>query len=857
MANGDENDTSVTLELQIKDTVVEQVTDLAEKAGNEAEKQIKKTAGNATSIIDKQTQKINSIVDKNIYAEWGKIDKTISNLSNKKIESPKIKIPDIKPKSFELANNSLDLAKQKLANIGTQMGELAGKLETTEEQYRKISESKGFDSDDAVKLRSELTALESKLISLQSTALGTEEKLNKALTTPADKAKKAYEKSYNDIIKRAEQSSQKAVQWAVRAEKARSRSASRSARRAEKAFNKQTKACQRYANKYADAQADASDKAVASMNKAYSKMERLSAKALKKAQKASVKMAESSSKGTSKIGKGFSKLGKTIKRSFKAVFVTAVLYKFFKTFKEHINGAMAQNKAFAKSLNEIKANLSVAFTPIIEAVMPMITRLAQGLATVTKYIASFVAAIFGKTYKQAVNSTKKIQGQAQKAKASSSRDFDELHNVESEENSSSAGGTDYSALDTSQLNTGPMQIFQEILDKIHNTLEKITPSFKEFYNNGIKPVTEWVGGKMKEAFSLLGRQFDKVGNWLAENKDRFVELGDALGRLWKFLEPVLNAAWDVLSVAVDGLFDGLLDSFDSILDIAPDVIDFVIALFRGDWTELKEIGGNILEGLWDGIKTYWENMKQGFSDLWQGAVNIVKAIFGVHSPSTVFSDIGHNLIQGLIDGVTGLWDTFITTVTEKIESFKSSVTEKFTRVKDSILGKLREIRDGAKEIFSNIWNGTKNFINKMLGGVENMINKPVRALNKFIDKLNALKVDIPDVLGGGTIGFNVNRFESVSIPKLARGGIVNKPTLSLIGEAGKEAVVPLQNNTEWMEKLVAMFGNTLAAVLAPLLIQRTPQTESGPQKAETPINLDGQRVATIIYDILKKYPNLG
>lgn len=49
------------------------------------------------------------------------------------------------------------------------------------------------------------------------------------------------------------------------------------------------------------------------------------------------------------------------------------------------------------------------------------------------------------------------------------------------------------------------------------------------------------------------------------------------------------------------------------------------------------------------------------------------------------------------------------------------------------------------------------------------------------------------------------------IPRLARGGIVNQPTQALIGEAGKEAVLPLENNTEWMDilasKIAAILGS--------------------------------------------------
>ena len=49
----------------------------------------------------------------------------------------------------------------------------------------------------------------------------------------------------------------------------------------------------------------------------------------------------------------------------------------------------------------------------------------------------------------------------------------------------------------------------------------------------------------------------------------------------------------------------------------------------------------------------------------------------------------------------------------------------------------------------------------------------------------------------------------LSIPKLARGGIVNQPTQAIIGEAGKEAVLPLENNTEWMDTLAQKIAEIL------------------------------------------------
>jgi len=64
------------------------------------------------------------------------------------------------------------------------------------------------------------------------------------------------------------------------------------------------------------------------------------------------------------------------------------------------------------------------------------------------------------------------------------------------------------------------------------------------------------------------------------------------------------------------------------------------------------------------------------------------------------------------------------------------------------------------------------------------INGLISLVNKAIQAIDAIHVTLP--FGMGTIGFNIP-----TIPLLAEGGIVTKPTLAMIGEAGTEAVIPL------------------------------------------------------------------
>lgn len=96
--------------------------------------------------------------------------------------------------------------------------------------------------------------------------------------------------------------------------------------------------------------------------------------------------------------------------------------------------------------------------------------------------------------------------------------------------------------------------------------------------------------------------------------------------------------------------------------------------------------------------------------------------------------------------------------------------------------------------FVTLWNKCEGFRNFFKG----FINVIISGVNAIIKGLNKLSFDIPEwvpVIGGNKFGFNIPL-----IPKLAKGGIVDKATLAMIGEAGKEAIVPLER-TEWIDKL--------------------------------------------------------
>jgi hypothetical protein len=100
--------------------------------------------------------------------------------------------------------------------------------------------------------------------------------------------------------------------------------------------------------------------------------------------------------------------------------------------------------------------------------------------------------------------------------------------------------------------------------------------------------------------------------------------------------------------------------------------------------------------------------------------------------------------------------------------------------------------------FGNFIGGIfRNAINGVLTFIENFINGPIDLLNGFIDAING---------AFGFIGVNIGKVDRIQLPRLATGGLADGATTAIIGEAGKEAVLPLENNTDNWAGLLA---NTL------------------------------------------------
>lgn len=716
-----------------------------------------------------------------------------------KLASQQIKTPPPAPASerplemFKAATDQAGLLEQKLGNVNAQIAEQEAKLQSLLQQYKELSGTKGFDSKQAAETDQKITAVQGRLISLQQAAIQTEAKLKKALdvSPAARKTESAVDRVKNKV--------QNAAQTA------------------------RTKV------------ASAAQKAQSSVTNAVDKVH---------------KKASSSFRG---LGRGVQGLGKSIKSAFKSAFLMAGLYAAFRGIKQLIGSAALQNKDFAKSLSGIKSNLLVAFAPIMDAIMPALTAMVQGLEKATRAVAAFISGLMGKSYAESADAAKKLQEvQKQANKTQNLASIDQINTIsknkddnQTDINAAEDGVTIKSAmaaqkmLDT--LKSGISGIkeyistafapsisewgkaFESLKAPATQAFESIKGSISKLWKNTLKPyygylVFDWVPGIangfsktfapiFSQVMPVLFSEFAKDIEFSCQQVNRVVKdiLQPALG----FIKTAALDAFSSVKSAWDEHGAGILSGFTKFKEGLRKIWDSLYTIiFKPVFEEIGKVADDVwnnhLKGLWDNIAGFIGSVGEFILTLWN---NILSPV--VNWLITVFGPIVTNVFGG-VASVVGTVFGIIADVVGGILKTLSGLLDFLTGV---FTGDWNKAWEGIKKSFGGIWDAmwgiAKGAINLIIDGINLLWRGIYSAVSGIVNGIGGIAGALGDLFGHNW-KFSMPTKPPL-IPKLAKGGIVESPTLALIGERGKEAVMPLENNTGWIdriaEKLIAAGGS--------------------------------------------------
>lgn len=566
------------------------------------------------------------------------------------------------------------------------------------------------------------------------------------------------------------------------------------------------------------------------------------------------------------------------------------------------------NEQFSSSLAQVKSNLMIAFTPIYEAILPAINALMSALSIATQYIASFISAIFGKTFEQSKQATQGLinaksamgeYGDSAKAAGKAAKDalglasFDEINSLNSQNSNSGGaggGGADIPTLVTPKLETssvdGAMKklankikayfstfnfepliqsfnkvkasvepiinnlgkiikwFFVEILDPLaHWTISDLLPAFLNLlagaldflnpilevfmslgdwlWNSFLQPIASWTGGIIVDVLNGLADVLTNVGNWISEHKpivETFIIILGSFALAWGIITTAIKI-WTIVSgiaTIATGTLGATVAFLTSPITLAVIAIGALIAigvLLYKYWDVVKAKAVEV----WDGIKVKFEEFKN-----WLG--NVFSTDW-----SQKFGFLG-DILNGFLVNIKNKWD---------------SIKQIFQGIIDFVAG----VFTGN---WSRAWQGVVNIFSGIMGTLGAIVKSPLNAvislINAAISGLNRISINIPNWIpgfGGKSFGLNIPK-----IPYLARGGIIDSPTLAMVGEAGKEAVVPLENNTEGLDLLAKKLLEKLGVV-------NTTNSSDGYGDGNIIFQIDGSTIGKVALKQLRKMQRQG
>ena len=387
-------------------------------------------------------------------------------------------------------------------------------------------------------------------------------------------------------------------------------------------------------------------------------------------------------------------------------------------------------------------------------------------------------------------------------------------------------------------------ISKHISPMIQKILEMVA-SFQEMSQVITAYVAPVIGFIVEQLTRVLAPTLEYIGEVF---RVLFNTAADILGGIAGFVKGVFDIITGILTSDMDKIFDGFTETGDAIMNILSTILtgllDLTVAVLKVIWDTIVAI----FQGIWDGIVAIFTPLGEWFAGVFQAAWDGIVAIFtGLgtwfgerwNEVTTALSNVGTwftDMFQKAWNGLTGIFTNIGTWFGERwndVTNALANVATWFGSIFTSAYNAVVNAFSSIGSFFSGVWSTVKSIfvnagqavgsavggafrsaVNAVLGTIENVVNGFVGMINGVIGMINK----IPGV-SLGSIGY-------VSLPRLARGGIVDSPTVAMIGEAGKEVVMPLEN-TGFLQTMGRIVGGAVVNALGGGLTQSSGFSGSG------------------------------
>ncbi len=256
-------------------------------------------------------------------------------------------------------------------------------------------------------------------------------------------------------------------------------------------------------------------------------------------------------------------------------------------------------------------------------------------------------------------------------------------------------------------------------------------------------------------------------------------LGPLIQASWENIKLIIIAAWDMIRIVVE-----------TAINVVLGIIKAVMQAITGDWTGA------------------WESIKQVLSMAWEGNKSLISLAlnFITQYISTAWTGI-KNIISNVLSAISSVISSIWSAIQSTISSVLSAIGSTVSTIWNGISNTVSNILNGISNTVSSVWNGVKNTISSAINGARDAVSNAINAIkNLFNFQIRWPHIPLPHFRVSGSanpLDWLKGGIPRISIDWYAKGGILTKPTafgvngnsLMVGGEAGKEAVLPLNEQT--------------------------------------------------------------
>lgn len=541
--------------------------------------------------------------------------------------------------------------------------------------------------------------------------------------------------------------------------------------------------------------------------------------------------------------------------------------------------SLKANDEFSGSLQQIKSNLSTAFQPIYQAILPAINAMMRAISTATAYLAAFISMLFGKSVKASNASAKSLSkakkgmdGYAASAKEAQqiTAGFDQLNDItESKDSGGGGGGTGESAIIPVNIDDNGITAIEKQLNKIKELIKNV------FDSSPVKAFVNFVSTYFTQMYASIKRIMGTITTNIIEIWNAMLpDLAIGLNNMSELWTNVFNDLANYVSEWFPKITDQIISFIDNVFATFKPFFTLISGMWK-DWTQiLLDLWDKYGKRILDGIGEFITGALDTFNKIWTHiidpiitpALEMLQDLWDNHLKDIIFQigdfvgnavaralELYNKFIKPVIDWLVINLGPAFTTVFNLIGGTVGGVMKGILTTVSEVIGSIRRIFDGLMDFLEGVftgdwekmWQGVSDIFGGIFDGLKALFKAPINwiisGLNGFLRSLN--KVKIPDwvpLLGGK--GFNIPE-----IPMLASGGVLKQPTLNIAGEypgarSNPEIVTP--QNT---------MADTFRSVLAEFIDAMASGQQVGQGTIDLVINIGGTKLLDTIIELAKEY----